>query len=288
MKRIYRNLRTRWERYLFGIVGFLFLIFTFRFLLIGQVAATSATFAMAFFAFFYSNLARFKKFKGLGFEAELWEDKQKEAATLIERLKSVVTIYTRETVMNSVMRSRWGGSDSWQKRWDLFDDLRGTHGELGQNIDFSALRSDIDAVFLFDMCAPLESSVARSFDGAKDQLRAMAQQRFGNPVLDVDGFNKFYEKLKALPGLNDNAFHRAKHSNIARDTLDTVDAFKSDLKERFNIDFTITPPVIARLDAIADLADNRPFLVTPELVKWADDHNAFGSTMIGDPYSFKA
>jgi hypothetical protein len=57
-----------------------------------------------FLQFFYSNLARFKRFKGLGFEAELWEDKQKEAADLIDRLKNVVAIYSREVVMAQVSR----------------------------------------------------------------------------------------------------------------------------------------------------------------------------------------
>ena len=94
--------KKHWEQAFFGIVGVAFLAFSFIGLLGGDVAGASATFAMAFFSFIYANISRFKRFKrfkGLGFEAELWEDKQKEAEQLIDRLKAVVSVYTREIVM---------------------------------------------------------------------------------------------------------------------------------------------------------------------------------------------
>lgn len=65
---------------------------------------------MAFFSFFYSRLSQFK---GFGFEAELWEDKTKEAEGLIERLKSVVEISTREIVLTKVMQGRWSDGADW-------------------------------------------------------------------------------------------------------------------------------------------------------------------------------
>ena len=44
-----------------------------------NLAMASASFAMAFVSFIWANISRFKRFKGLGIEAELWEDKKKEA-----------------------------------------------------------------------------------------------------------------------------------------------------------------------------------------------------------------
>lgn len=93
-----------WERLLFGLVGCACLGFGFHFIFEEKITSASAVFAIGFFSFLYSNLARFKRFKGLGFEAELWEDKQKEAADLIDRLKNVVAIYSREVVMAQVSR----------------------------------------------------------------------------------------------------------------------------------------------------------------------------------------
>ncbi|WP_343763184.1 hypothetical protein [Sphingomonas molluscorum] len=258
---------------MFGCVGAVCLAFTFVFLWNEEVTAASAVFAMGFFAFFYSNLARFKRFKGLGFEAELWEDKQKEAADLIERLKSVVTVYTREIVMNSVLRGRLGGSDSWQKRWDLFNELQGRHGELGQQIDFSGLRHDVESAFLFDMCSPLVASVRRSIESSKTELLRDARKRFGSSITDIEGWNRFHEEVRSVGIVEDNLFERAKTRNIAQETVATAQTFKEWLRERFSVDLVFTPGVLERLSKIAEVARQRPIAITPKLIEWADDRS---------------
>lgn len=63
-------------------------------------------------------------------EAELWEDKQKEAADLIERLREVVSIYTREVIVGKVKAGRWGGKADWGEHWKLYDDLVTQHNVL--------------------------------------------------------------------------------------------------------------------------------------------------------------
>jgi hypothetical protein len=132
--------RDKWEQLFFGLVGLVLLFFSFSRLWAEDLAGASATFAMAFFSFIYSNIARFKRFKGLGFEAELWEDKQKEAEQLIDRLKSVVSVYTREVVLQRVLQGRLSDGSKWQDNWALYDDLVSKHNELGQKIDFSDLK----------------------------------------------------------------------------------------------------------------------------------------------------
>ena len=78
----------------------------------------------------------------MGFEAELWEDKQKEAADLIDRLKNIVKVYTHEIVMMKVMAGRWNDGPQWQSRWALYEELVGEHDTLGQKIDFLPLYSE--------------------------------------------------------------------------------------------------------------------------------------------------
>ena len=92
-----------WERVFLFSISFVFLALCLRFFLKSEVAGATAAFVMFFLCLIYANVSRFKRFKGLGFEAELWEDKQKEAADLIERLKNIVQVYTREIVMMKVM-----------------------------------------------------------------------------------------------------------------------------------------------------------------------------------------
>lgn len=262
-----------WERLLFGVVGIACLFFTFRFLVVGQITSASASFAMAFFSFFYSNLARFKKFKGLGFEAELWEDKQKEAANLIDRLKSVVAIYTREIVMNNVMRGRLGGSESWEERWALFDELVNQHHELGQKIDFSNLKAKLDSVFLFDLCSPLYSSVRQSIEQARTKASDAIGRKYGNPVTDLEGHNTDHGKLRQIQVSIKGLFEKAHYENIAS----TILTLANDAKENLERNFSITPDfdhaVLDRLQIISETVESRPITITPQLLEWSKERN---------------
>lgn len=232
---------------------------------------------MSFFSFFYSNLARFKKFKGLGFEAELWEDKQNEAADLIDRLKNVVAIYTREVVMSNVMRGRWGGSESWKQRWSLLDELQGRHAELGQQIDFSALKRDVESVFIFDICSPLASSVRRTIEVAKAEANRVGTARFGNPVTDLEGYNAFHKQLRSIATHEDQLFERAKTENVAQGILVTAENARTTLQEGFSIELKFKEGLLERLRTLVSVIENRPIMVTPELISWADDHEAFAN-----------
>jgi hypothetical protein len=67
-KTMLKFLEKYWERVLFGVVGFALLGYSFWYLSLMQITEASAVFAMSFLSFIYSNLARFKRFKGLGFK----------------------------------------------------------------------------------------------------------------------------------------------------------------------------------------------------------------------------
>ena len=274
MSGIWQYLQSSWERILFGCVGGACLVFTFFFLWNAQITSASAVFAMSFFSFFYANLARFKRFKGLGFEAELWEDKQKEAADLIDRLKNVVAVYTREIVMNNVMRGRWGGK-SWQKRWSLLEELEGRHTELGQRIDFSDLKHDVESAFVFDICSPLASAVRQSIEAAKARASEDGTARFGSPISDIDGWNKYIEALRSIKSTEDQLFERARTENIAQVILSLAKSAEAALLDGFAINVSFKDGVIERLGTLATLVSNRPITVTPELISWADDRAAF-------------
>lgn len=275
MKTLVKSLRDRWERVLFGFVGLVCLGITFRLLWNEQVAGASAVFAMAFFAFFYSNLARFKKFKGLGFEAELWEDKQKEAADLIDRLKNVVSVYTREVVMGRVMRGRWGGGGNWAKHWALLDELRGRHVELGQDIDFTELTKDVESVFLFDLSNRPSAAVRNAISDAKNKAREQAKGRFGNPINDLAGHNAFHQKLVAIRDHEDSLFERAQTENIAASILALAREAEATMQREFGVAVQFPSGTIERLERLAATFEHRPIKLTPELMDWADDQTAF-------------
>jgi hypothetical protein len=141
-------LSANWERMLFVVVGLIFFGQCFYLVYGGKITEAAVIFGLGFLSFIYANIARFKRFKGLGFEAELWEDKKKEAADLIERLRDVVSIYTREVILGRITSGRFAGKADWKSHWKLYDDLVTQHNVLGQKIDFSNVKKGDGRLFL--------------------------------------------------------------------------------------------------------------------------------------------
>ncbi|WP_090327430.1 hypothetical protein [Nitratireductor aquibiodomus] len=268
--RLSKFISANWERILFGLVGLIGLIFSFRYVYQDRITEASAVFAMAFLSFIYSNLSRFKRFKGLGFEAELWEDKQKEAADLIERLKNVVSIYTHETVMNDVLRGRFSDGVRWNNTWTLFNNLVSQHDVLGQKIDFSSLKRDVDSYFLFDMCMPAASAVQIAIENAKREARQKIDTEFGTPIRDAAGYGARIAKLNEITSRIEEPFTLSKSRNLARVAIDMAAVAREKLKSHFEIDLPLDQEMLDRLHAIESLYENRPVQVTDELILWAD------------------
>lgn len=163
-----------------------------------KVAEAAVVFGLGFLSFIYANVARFKRFKGLGFEAELWEDKKKEAAGLIERLREVVSIYTREVILQKVRSGRWSGKLDWEGHWKLYDDLVTQHDALGQKIDFSGLKKAMDDYFLFDMTMPEISKIQEAATKGRTAAMQKIIEEFGSPIRDAEGYAKRLEQYRAI------------------------------------------------------------------------------------------
>lgn len=268
--RAFMAILSNWERYLFVLVGGAFLVASFKFLVDQNLAFFSTTFGVSFFCFFYSNLARFKRFKGLGFEAELWEDKQKEAAELIDRLKNVVTVYTREIVMGKVMNGRWGGVAQWRSNWNLYDELVSKHSELGQEIDFSRLKHQMDSVFIFDICSPIISILKDTLSRQSNEIVNSLKGEFGSPITDLPGYNTKMDLLRHTPRLFEDSFERSEVGNLPQDLLDFIESTSRFTQNAFNVSPAFDQPNVDRLRILADLRRRGPLEVTDQLIDWAD------------------
>lgn len=270
MEKFKRFILEHWEQMFFATVGILLLGFSFLLLWSNDVAGASATFAMAFFSFFYSNIARFKRFKGLGFEAELWDDKQKEAEQLIDRLKDVVSVYTREIVIGRVMQGRWGGGGKWRGHWDLYDELVERHSELGQEIDFSDLKRTLDSIFIFDIIGPFYETLHQSIVKAQAEAREVIKKEFGNPIKDADGYGKRNRQLHSIPDEIGNLFEISKQGDVAQHILDWARGAQCKFKDFFGIEVRLDKVAIEKLSKISQLYRSGPLEISDELVALAD------------------
>lgn len=259
-----------WERVLFAIVGLAFLGTCFYLIYLEKVTEATAVFGLGFLSFIYANVSRFKRFKGLGFEAELWEDKQKEAADLIERLREVVSIYTREVILGKLTAGRWDSNTDWSSRWKLYDDLVTQHTNLGQNIDFTDIKKVMDDYFLFDMSIPEIKKIRETKNAGKNAARAKISEEFGSPIRDNEGYRKRLTQLREIPEDTRDLLLISTREDLAAYILKDWGETKERLKRDFDVDADVDPEVIERLETISKLYQSRPVKVTEELIKWAD------------------
>lgn len=263
-------LLANWERVLFIIVGLAFFGTCFYLINLEQVTEAVAVFGLGFLSFIYANVSRFKRFKGLGFEAELWEDKQKEAADLIERLREVVSIYTREVIIGKVTAGRLRGKVDWASHWQLYDDLVTQHTILGQKIDFTSLKKGMDDYFLFDMSMPEINKLREATNTGKSTARQKIADEFGSPIRDNDGHNSRCAQFQEMPGDIQDPFLISTKDDLARHALKVWEETKQRLKRDFDVEAEIDPKVIQRLETISKLYQSRPVKVTEELIGWAN------------------
>ncbi len=266
----WQRLFTNWERVLFVAIGLAFLGACFHLIYLEKVTEAAAVFGLGFLSFIYANVSRFKRFKGLGFEAELWEDKQKEAADLIERLREVVSIYTREVILSKVTAGRWDSGADWASRWKLYDDLVTQDAILGQKIDFSDVKKIMDYYFLFDMSMPGICKIEKAISNGKNTVRPIIEKEFGSSVRDSEGYSRRWAQLSEIPDGIREPFLISTKDNLARHTLEVWGETKERLKRDFGVDSEIDPKVVERLEAISKLYQSRPVKVTNELIQWAN------------------
>jgi len=258
-----------WERILFSAVGLSMIGYSLWLVYKDQVTNSSIVFGLGLLSFIYANISRFKKFKGFGVEAELWEDKQKEAEALIERLRDVVAIYTREVIRGKLRQGRLS-HPTWGERWNLFDDLINEHKALGQKIDFDDLKKEMDTYFLFDLVRPNVEKIRMSISGAKSLAYKKVDKEFGSPIKDSQGYRVRLDQIQVIKDSIKNQLDISAQGNLAGEVLDMWSFAKERLKQDFDIDIEIDIEVLRQLNLISDLYQRRPVDVTPELIDLAD------------------
>jgi len=266
-----RRAANDWERLFFAALGVTLITYAAILMIMDDVGRASAIFGIGFLSVIYSNLSRFKKFKGLGFEAELWEDKQKEAAQLIDRLKNVVSIYTREIIINKVMQGRMGGGADWKAHWKLFDELVNQHDSLGQKIDFEPLRRRLESIFIFDVCCRIGGPLGGAFQQAKAKARRKIDAKFGQPVSDPSGFDKEIALLNNINLDDQDQFIRSENENIAKRLYDSAISGSQMLKTVFDVDVEFPGKSLDKLKHVSELYENRPIVFTDELLSWSKE-----------------
>jgi len=85
----------------------------------GDTRSAIATYSAGIISLFFVFLTQFKKFKGFGFEGELWEDKMEEAEELIKGLRSLSVAVSKPIISTIIRMGHWGGALSNKDKLDM-------------------------------------------------------------------------------------------------------------------------------------------------------------------------
>ncbi len=257
-----------WERCFLFLIALVFLAFSIRFFLKIEVTAATAAFGMFFLCLIYSNLARFKHFKGFGIEAELWEDKQKEAAVLIDRLKNVVGIYTREAIIGQVMRGRIGSNTGWKHHWQLYDRLVGTHRDIWTGEDFADLKRLLDGFFVFDVIGKLSQSYSALLSKKKIEARKAVNEKFKDAQADPSTL-ALIRRIENIQESIPDSYKVSENGNLAKQWLDMVEAARLTLEETAGVSLDFDAERLSLAKLLATQMENGGLKIDEKLLDLA-------------------
>ncbi len=267
MKTILQN----WEPFFFRILG----LASFTYMILGAlnsrpVSELAGAFGIGFFCFFYANISRFKRFKGLGFEAELWEDKQREAAALVDKLKAIISIYSNEVILSNVQAGRWdGGTDRWEKVLDLLARVQEGHERAGQEIRLDEIRETIVLYFIFDASLESVNHYKNEVRRLHSKVSAAIDAEFGKPVKDPEGYSiRRREALSPFDGfMKGEPWEFARERRLATTTLEQAEHLQRQLRpdDEFVLDFNVEH--LERLVIFSKWENDPDFFPTGEDVK---------------------
>ena len=108
----------------------------------------------------FAWLSRFKKFKGFGVDAELWEDKQEQAADLIDRLRSLAGSVARPVLAMAPRMGRLGQHLSRRELHDFVSTLETTLREAGlAEHEISRIKRDYHYITMFELVRVIDRAL---------------------------------------------------------------------------------------------------------------------------------
>ena len=170
---------TRWALL---VVAFALMIGGFILAYRGDAAAAATTYVASVFCLVFAFLSQFKKFSGLGFMGETWEQKMEEADELISRLRGLAAVIAEPVFIAMARLGRWDSHLTRQERYNISTKLEAElkrNGVLQEEINRA--RIELDRVNSFDMAKPIFDAAYRKI-GEKVAERYQVIQGFTQPI----------------------------------------------------------------------------------------------------------
>ncbi len=233
-----------------------------------QVGAATVTYAASVIVLIFFFLARFKRFKGLGVEAELWEVEMEQAAEVRRALQDISVQMAEFTYWQLGPGSRWANIPL-EKKLSLIEQLERSLTDAGLERDaIERMKWPWHKCLMRDQADPiavrLRDAINEKIKGVKNEMAAL-----GSPVPaeslgeharlvekqrtmseTISGLNDLVwrDKWESVPGLLREAIDN--NSWLAPDERQTI---YHDCREQFaDIDYYVRERKLRRPESLPD------------------------------------
>jgi hypothetical protein len=171
-----------------------------------RAASAGAAWGFAFLLMILLLLSKFKRFKGFGFEAELWEEKQAEAASLVDQLRGLSKVIIKQMGGMAARMGLFDSALSLAELAELFEDLQGQLAVIGipdheSEETLQSLCSRIEQVYR----VVAHGIVSGAFRTEREALEKASDPSM-NPQLNKEGM-----ALSTLPAISISALEEFVH-----------------------------------------------------------------------------
>lgn len=147
-----------------------------------QAAAAGTSYTAAVLCLIFVFLSEFKKFKGLGIEAELLDRKLEEAEVLLSRLRGITVPIAEMLFSTSARMGRWSSGMPRLQQHELTQRIERELLSCGVSAsDIDRAKADVHYYNIFDLCSPVLQKISDAMQ-PKIRERELAIQKFPQPI----------------------------------------------------------------------------------------------------------
>jgi len=136
-----------------------------------KVGAATATYTAAVLSLIFAFLPEFKKFKGLGIEAELLDKKIEETDKLLKQLRDMASPIAEMLISSTARAGRWGAVMPRSQKYELMQRIESELKRCGvEDSQLERAKNDWHHYNIFDLATPI-------FEKVTEKLKVVQQER---------------------------------------------------------------------------------------------------------------
>lgn len=193
---------------------FIWLFYEAVFLLKGNnttSGSVAAVFTILTLCFLY--LSRFRRIKGLGFEAEMWEEKQEEAERTLVELRSISSLFAK-VLLTDLISGHFMGGMGLDRRIYLYSEVRNRLKKIGINESEIA---DAEGEWRKGICVIYHGIISRRLQQQNLENPGIANLAISPEIVstarELDKLLNFEEWKAPLPDIIEELINRHKLMN---------------------------------------------------------------------------